>query len=61
MNTPFEHRNFTVNEAAEYLRVGRGTIYRLVGQKKLALRKIGTRSIITGAELARFLEDADAS
>lgn len=57
----FEHRNFTINEAAEHLRVGRSTIYHLIGQKKLAIRKIGTRTIITGAELTRFLESADAS
>lgn len=61
MNIPFEHRNFSINEAADLLRVSRSMVYKLVESKKLTLRKIGTRSIITGAELARFLDHAVTS
>jgi excisionase family DNA binding protein len=61
MDTTFEHRNYTINEAAEHLRISRSMIYRLVEAKKLTLRKIGSRSIVTSAELARFLDNAGVS
>jgi excisionase family DNA binding protein len=61
MDTNIEHRNYTINEAADYLRISRSMIYRLVEAKKLTLRKIGSRSIVIGAELTRFLDSADVS
>jgi excisionase family DNA binding protein len=61
MNVPFEHRNFSINESAELLRVSRSMVYKLIEAKKLTPRKIGTRTILTGAELARFLDHAVTS
>lgn len=60
MDTQIKDRNFTIVEAADHLRVSRSMVYRLIEAKKLALRKIGSRSIITGAELARFLSRPEA-
>ncbi len=51
-------RCFKIPEAAAHLRVSRATIYKLVNERKLRLVKIGTRSIIRGSELTRFLDAA---
>jgi excisionase family DNA binding protein len=57
----FKNRNFTILEAADHLRVSRSMVYRLIESKQLAPSKIGSRTIITGAELLRCVEGAAAS
>ncbi|RTL62124.1 MAG: DNA-binding protein [Pseudonocardiaceae bacterium] len=52
----FENRCFTINEAADLMRVGRSTIYNLIAAGDLKPRKIGSRTILLGSELRRFLD-----
>jgi excisionase family DNA binding protein len=54
----FQHTVFTIAEAAQHLRVSRAFLYQLVAAKRLRPIKVGTRSLLTGAELGRFLSDA---
>jgi excisionase family DNA binding protein len=49
---------FTVPEAAEYLRISRAMLYKLIHAKQIVPVKIGERTIFRGAELARFLNAA---
>jgi excisionase family DNA binding protein len=46
---------FTVEEAAEYLRISRSALYREIAAGKIKPAKIGARTIIVGSELARYL------
>jgi excisionase family DNA binding protein len=57
MTEPF-HRNFTVIEAAEHLRVSRAMVYKLISSQQLKPFKIGTRTLFSGAELERFVQSA---
>lgn len=52
---------FTVNEAASYLRISRALLYRLIHDGEIKTTKIGTRTIIRGAELERFLDRQTAA
>lgn len=54
----FNQTCFTVPEAADYLRVSRAMFYKLVAAGKLRPFKIGTRTLILGAELDRFIQSA---
>ena len=47
--------NFSVAEAAEYLRIGRSQIYKLIRNGQLVPFKIGDRTLLTLAELERFV------
>lgn len=50
---------FTVEEAAEQLRMSRATLYRLVGEGKVPHRKIhGTGVRLTGSDIDQILADA---
>jgi excisionase family DNA binding protein len=51
-------RCFTIKEAHEHLRISRAMLYKQIGAGTLRTIKIGTRTIIRGNELARFLDDA---
>ena len=53
----FEHRLFSVGEAADYLRISRTMIFKLLRQRKLTPTKIGTRTLISGAAIERLLAD----
>jgi excisionase family DNA binding protein len=53
-----EDRIFTVREAAAYLRISRGQIYYLMKRGELSPFHIGTRTLFTGAEIARFVAHA---
>ena len=46
----------TVDEAAEYLRVSRWTIYNLIRSNQLRTVKIGRRRLVTLAALAECVE-----
>ena len=61
MEIEFRNRNFTILEAADHLRISRSMVYRLIEAKRLVPRKIGSRTIITGAELLRCVEGAATS
>ena len=56
----FSDRVFSAQESADHLRISRGFLYKLIAAGKLRPVKLGTRTIFTGKELARFLEDAAA-
>jgi len=47
---------FSVNEASSYLRISRALLYKLIHDGRIKTVKIGTRTIIRGAELERFLD-----
>ena len=48
-------RNFTVTEAADYLRVSRSFFYTLLAGGSIQGVKLGSRTIIPGSELHRFM------
>lgn len=54
----FQHRIFSANEAADHLRIGRTLLYALIASGKLRPAKLGDRTVFTGRELLRFIEDA---
>jgi excisionase family DNA binding protein len=55
-----DDRNFTVTEAAQYLRVSRSVLYTLLTAGSIRGVKIGARTIIPGEQLKRFMADAVA-
>ncbi len=58
MNTSdidFQHRLFSIGEAADYLRISRTMVFKLLRQRKLTPTKIGTRTLISGAAIERLL------
>lgn len=46
---------FTTSEAAAYLRISRGYLYRLIERGDLKPFHVGTRTLVTGAELSRYV------
>ena len=54
----FEDQQFSIIEAAQHLRVSRSFIYKLIAAKTIQPRKLGSRTIISGAELKRVAEGA---
>jgi excisionase family DNA binding protein len=61
MTTELQNRNFSIAETADYLRISKSYVWKLIGSGKLKRLKIGERSIITGRELARYLEELEAA
>lgn len=57
MDTHFklEDCQFTINEAAQHLKISRAYLYQLIGAKQIKIAKLGSRSIIPGAEVQRFV------
>lgn len=51
-----EKLTYTVNEATEALGIGRTTLYELINADKLAVVKIGSRTIIRRKDLDAFLD-----
>ncbi|MFN3619609.1 helix-turn-helix domain-containing protein [Sphingorhabdus sp.] len=47
---------YTINDAARVSGLGRTTLYKLAGEGKIELRKIGARSIITASSLRALIE-----
>ena len=45
----------TIEEAAKYLRVSRRTVYRLHAERRLAFVKVRGSSLVTEAELERYV------
>lgn len=54
-------QQFTVIEAAKHLKISRAYFYKLVAAKKIRVAKLGTRTIVPGPEVLRFLQDTAAS
>ena len=53
----FTRRLFSVGETADYLRVSRTMIFKLLREDKLTATKIGTRTLISGAAIDRLLAE----
>lgn len=51
----FHHLQFTVPEAARHMRISTGYFYKLVKRGVLKPTKLGTRTIVSGAEIDRAL------
>lgn len=51
------HQIFSIDEAAEYLRVSRAFLYKLLKSGKLVGKKIGGRRLITGSAIQQLLSD----
>ncbi|MGL4964958.1 MAG: helix-turn-helix domain-containing protein [Inquilinus sp.] len=49
---------FTAEEAADYLRISRAGVYRLMKDRKLPRAKIGDRTVIRRVDLDAFLASA---
>lgn len=52
---------YTVPEALAAIGIGRTNLYKLAGQGKLDLRKVGGRTLVTAESLRRLIEDAEAA
>jgi excisionase family DNA binding protein len=52
-----EKLGLTVREAAALSSLGQTSIYKAIKERRLRIRKYGTRTIITRADLAAFLEN----
>ena len=52
-----EKLGLTVSEAAALSSLGQTSIYKAIREGRLRIRKYGTRTIITRADLASFLEN----
>ena len=52
-----EKLGLTVPDAAALSSLGQTSIYKAIKEGRLRIRKYGTRTIITRADLASFLED----
>jgi excisionase family DNA binding protein len=57
---PRDPLTVTIREAMRLTGLGRSTIYKLIGAKKLKLRKIGTRTLIIFESLRELIEDTEA-
>jgi excisionase family DNA binding protein len=55
---PVQSAALTVEEAAEYLRVSRTTLFRLFNQKILPRARIGGRTLVRRVDLEALLERA---
>ena len=47
---------YSIPEAAAAISIGRSKIYNLIAEGRLETRKIGKRTVITAASLAKLLE-----
>jgi len=45
----------TINEAVSYSGIGRTTLYRIIGENRICLRKLGKRSLILKADIDAFV------
>ena len=52
-----EKLGLTVPEAAALSSLGQTSIYKAIKERRLRIRKYGTRTIITRADLVAFLEN----
>jgi excisionase family DNA binding protein len=57
----FDRRVFNISESAAWLRVSRSYLYLLIAEKRIWPIKLGTRTLITGQEIGRFLASASSA
>jgi excisionase family DNA binding protein len=50
-----EDCQFTVPEAAKHLRISRSSFYKLIAAKQIKVAKLGSRTVVPGAEVRRFV------
>lgn len=50
---------FTIAEACHAIGIGRSKLYELIGQKRIATRKIGSRTIIPAESLRALVEGGE--
>jgi excisionase family DNA binding protein len=55
-NFPIPSAALSVEEAADYLRVSRASVWRLLKNKSLARVRIGGRTVVRRVDLDAFLE-----
>lgn len=60
MNTA-EKIAYTVPEALAAIGIGRTNFYKLAGEGKIDLRKVGGRTLVTATSLHRLIEEAEAA
>jgi len=51
-------KSYSINEAAEVMRVSRRTVERLIESGKIKRTKIGRRTVIRETELERYMDRA---
>lgn len=51
-----EDCNFTIIEAARHIKVSRSFFYQLIRDKQIKTAKLGSRTIVPGAEVHRFVK-----
>jgi excisionase family DNA binding protein len=58
METRFDicDHQFTVKETAAHLKVSRSFLYQLIRDKQIKTAKLGTRTIVPGVEVQRFVK-----
>lgn len=55
MSTEQQPIAYSINDAAKAIGISRADMYNLMGDKKIAGRKIGARTVIAADELRRFV------
>ncbi|WP_323162872.1 helix-turn-helix domain-containing protein [Stenotrophomonas maltophilia] len=55
MSTEQQPIAYSINDAAKAIGISRAGLYNLLGDKKIAGRKIGARTVIPADELRRFV------
>jgi excisionase family DNA binding protein len=59
---PSSHRiSYSPSDAAKVIGVSRSTLFNLLARGDLKARKLGTRTLITTAELERYLAELPAA
>lgn len=53
----FKHRQFSILETADHMRISRSMVYKLINADGLRPTKIGRRSVVSGAEIERALKE----
>lgn len=52
---------YTVSEALSLIGIGRTNFYKLAGEGKLDLRKVGGRTLVTAESLQRLIDEAPSA
>ena len=60
LGTPFEITNFSIEEAAAILGVGRSFAFELIRDGRLLTVRLGKRRLVRGSEIERFQESLTA-
>lgn len=58
---PTALKNYTVEQAAAHLGIGRAFVFELIRQRKLKSVKLGRRRLVPGPILERFVADLSKS